>query len=95
MNLWKQLCEVTAAGCAWGMRDNEAGQAAHKNWGFLVPNQRAAEVLERKCLRYHARRQLRGSKRAAGSAECPGALCRALNREVLARALASGITAGA
>ncbi|CAK0829591.1 unnamed protein product, partial [Prorocentrum cordatum] len=95
MNFREQLCEVTAAGCAWGMRGREPGQAACNNWRSPVPNQRAAEVLGRKCPRDHERRQLDGSKRAADSARYPEALCRALSREVLVRALVTGITAGA
>ncbi|CAK0829701.1 unnamed protein product, partial [Prorocentrum cordatum] len=86
---------VTAAGCAWGMRGSEAGQGARENWRFLVSYPRAADVLERKCLRGRERRQLEGSRRVADSAKYPGALCRALSREVLAHALVSGITAGA
>ncbi|CAK0844456.1 unnamed protein product, partial [Prorocentrum cordatum] len=43
MNLGKQLYGVTAAGCAWGMRDSETGQAVYKKWRFLVPNRRPAE----------------------------------------------------
>ncbi|CAK0814541.1 unnamed protein product, partial [Prorocentrum cordatum] len=95
MNLRKQLCEATAAECAWGARDSETGQAARANWRPPVPNQRPAGVHERKCPRERARRQLEGPKRVADTAKYPEALCRALSREVLARALVSGTTAGA
>ena len=94
MNLRKQLYEVTTAGCAWGMRDSETGQAVYKNWRFLVSNQRAAEALEKKCPRDHAHHQLEGTRRVAESAKYPEALCRALSREVLAHTLVTGIAAG-